>query len=293
MKSSNLPSRGRCPAALPGVTALAIALLAVGPATSAWALASSWSVGHKAQARLVAGRAAPSDGGALLAFIEIELAPGWKTYWRSPGDAGLPPEFDWSKSANLAKADVKFPAPKHFVDKSGHTLGYEGRLFLPVTLTPQAADRPVSLAVDVHYGICKEICVPIEANLALDIPAGEAALAPAAALMALDRVPRPQDKVLADDPVLVRAESQLEGAAPKIVVAAKFPGNPSEAAVFLEAAGGQFLPVPAEVGEGADGSKVFEAALWEGFDLAALRGKMVTVTLVGEVGASYATFAIP
>lgn len=288
MKSSKIPSRGRWSA-----TVLVAAMLAVAPAGPAWALASAWSVGHKAQARLVAGRATPADGGALLAFIEIELAPGWKTYWRSPGDAGLPPEFDWSKSANLAKADVKFPAPKHFVDKSGHTLGYEGRVFLPVAVTPEAADRPIALAVDVHYGICKEICVPIEANLALDIPAGATALAPAAALMALDRVPRAQDKVLADDPVLVRAESQLDGAAPKIVVEAKFPGNPADAAVFLEAAGGQFLPVPVEAGTGADGSRVFAAALGAGFDLAALRGKTVTVTLVGEVGASYATFAIP
>jgi DsbC/DsbD-like thiol-disulfide interchange protein len=288
MKSSRFSWR-RC-----GVAgALAAAMLVAGYAAPAWALASQWSAGHKTQARLLAGRSTPSDGGALLAFVEIELAPGWKTYWRSPGDAGLPPAFDWSKSTNVAKADVKFPAPKLFVDKSGHTIGYEGRLFLPVVLIAERPGEPMSLAVDVHYGICKEICVPIDASLALEVPASETALAPAAALMALDRVPRAQDKTLSDDPVLVRAESQIDGAAPKIVVEAKFPGDPSEAAVFLEAAGGQFLPVPAEASAGPDGSKVFEAALGEAVDLAELRGKAVTVTLVGEAGASYATIVIP
>lgn len=231
------------------------------------------------------------DGRAWTAGLLIELDPGWKTYWRMPGDAGLAPSFDWSKSANLAAATVLYPAPKVFTDKSGTTVGYEGRVFLPVEVAPKAAGQPISLAVEMNYGICQNICVPLTAEMKLEVPAGEAALAPAAALIALDRVPKPASaSPQAGAPALVRAEAALSGAQPKITVEARFPGEPAGAAVFLEAANGQFLPVPKETGTAAQGTRVFEAALGRAADAAALKGTEITVTLVGETGATYTTF---
>lgn len=275
------------------LTIFAFGLAASSAVSPAAALSSAWVAGHKVKARLVAGRTTPSDGNKLMAFVEIVLEPGWKTYWRSPGDAGLPPSLDWSKSVNLAFAEVLFPAPRMFTDKSGHTVGYEGTLFLPIALTPKAPGEAVSLAVDARYGICKDICVPVEAELKLDIPAGEAALAPAAALIALDRVPRPQASVIAGDPVVVRAEALVDGDQPKVVVEARFPAGEAEGAVYLEASNGQFLPIPDEVSDGAGGSVVFEAPLGADVDLKALKGAIVTATIVGEAGASFATFAVP
>ena len=281
----------RCHLAILAIFAFGLA--ASSAVSPAFALSSAWVPGHKVKARLVAGRTTPSDGSKLMAFVEIVLEPGWKTYWRSPGDAGLPPSLDWSKSVNLASAEVQFPAPRTFTDKSGHTVGYEGTVFLPIALTPKAPGEPVTLAVDAHYGICKDICVPIEAELKLDIPAGEAALAPAAALMALDRVPRSQTGVVAGDPVLVRAEALVDGDQPKLVVEARFPPGEADGAVYLEASNGQFLPIPGKVSDGAGGSAVFEAPLGTDVDLKGLKGTTVTATLVGETGASYATFAVP
>src|SRR5690349_10273315 len=83
-----------------------LAIFALGLAASsisspAAALSSAWVAGHKVKARLVAGRTTPADGSKLMAFVEIALEPGWKTYWRSPGDAGLPPSLDWAKSGNV------------------------------------------------------------------------------------------------------------------------------------------------------------------------------------------------
>jgi DsbC/DsbD-like thiol-disulfide interchange protein len=268
-------------------------LAASSAGSPAFALSSGWVPGHKVKARLIAGRTTPSDGGRLMAFVEIVLEPGWKTYWRSPGDAGLPPSLDWSKSGNLASAEVKFPAPRTFTDKSGHTVGYEGTVFLPIAITPKSPSEPVVLAVDARYGICKDICVPIEAALKLDIPAGEAALAPAAALMALDRVPRSQASAVAGDPVLVRAEAQVGADQPKLVVEARFPEGETEGAVYLEASNGQFLPIPRKVSDGANGAAVFEAPLGADVDRKGLKGATVTATLVGETGASFATFAVP
>lgn len=267
-------------------------LAASSAAPPASALSSSWVPGHKVKARLVAGRTTPSDGSKLMAFVEIVLEPGWKTYWRSPGDAGLPPSLDWSKSGNVASAEVQYPAPRTFTDKSGHTVGYEGTVFLPIAFTPKSPGEPVTLAVDAHYGICKDICVPVDAELKLDIPAGETALAPAAALVALDRVPRPQAGVIDGDPVLVRGEARLDGEQPKMIVETRFPAGEA-GAVYLEASNGQFLPIPSKVSGGADGAAVFEVPLGADIDLKALKGATVTATLVGETGASYATFVVP
>jgi DsbC/DsbD-like thiol-disulfide interchange protein len=259
--------------------------------TDGVAATSAWEEAHKTKARLVTGRTAETDGGRLLAFVEIALKPGWKTYWRTPGDAGgLPPAFDWSKSTNLSAATVMFPAPKRFTDKSGNTIGYEGGLVLPVSFAPKDAAKPVSLVVGLQYGICKDVCVPIELELTLDVPANEDAAAPAEALEALDAVPRAQDKARPGDPVVASVESILDGKAPKITIAGLFPGGESGAAAFIEAPDNLFLPLPARTGEGPGGSILFEAPLGPDVDVAALRGKTVTVTLVSDTGATFATF---
>lgn len=254
---------------------------------------SPWVQGAKAKARLLTG-GAPSGttDGQRLAFIEIALEPGWKTYWRTPGDAGgLPPSLDWSKSSNLASASVAFPAPQRFTDKSGDTIGYKHDLVLPITLTPERGDSPISLVVGLHYGVCKDICIPIEAELVLEVPSGESEALPAEAAAALARVPRPQDKLTNGDPVLVGAKAALGGSVPKITVEARFPGGGVGADVFLEAPDSLFLPLPERIGEaGADGRLTFEAPLGADVDIAALKGKTVTVTLVSETGASFATF---
>lgn len=257
----------------------------------AMAESSPWVQGSKTKARLLAGRVPSGAQGQTFAFVEIALEPGWKTYWRTPGDAGgLPPSFDWSKSSNLAAAQVAFPAPRRFTDKSGNTIGYEGGVVLPVTLTPESAEAPISLVVGLQYGICKDVCIPVEVELALDVPADGGDEAPAAALEALDSIPRAQDKRTAGDPELVRAGAVLDGAAPKITIAARFPGGAGGADAFLEAPDGLFLPLPARIGDADGDAVVFEAPLDRDVDLAALRGKPVTVTLVGETGASFATF---
>ncbi len=227
----------------------------------------------------------------MLAFVEIELEPGWKTYWRTPGDAGgLPPSFDWSKSSNVASVEVLYPAPRRFTDKSGSTIGYEGGLVLPIAITPKSAGEPVSLVAGVHYGICKDICVPIEAELALNVPSKEMAQVDPAAQQSLDSIPRSQSQLRPGDPVLVRGEAVLTGTAPKITIEARFPQGTGGADAFLEAPDGLFLPLPEPIGDAKDGTMVFEASLGTDVDVAALKDKVITVTLVSETGASFGTF---
>ncbi|HYD15844.1 MAG TPA: protein-disulfide reductase DsbD domain-containing protein [Hyphomicrobium sp.] len=269
----------------------ALVVAASSGTTDSFAASSEWGAAHKTKARLLSGKTNAADGDRLLAFIEIELEPGWKTYWRTPGDAGgLPPAFDWSKSSNLAETKVLFPAPQRFTDKSGNTIGYHDGLVLPVLFTPRTVGEPVNLVLGLQYGICKDVCIPIEMELVLDVTANDDEPAPADVLAALDAVPRAQDKLKPGDPALIRAEAVLGGPSPKITLEARFPNGAAGADAFLEAPNNLFLPLPAKVGEGADGKVTFEAGLGADVDLAALKGKPVTVTLVGETGASFATF---
>ncbi len=162
-------SRGRL--ARYSILMSALLLAAASPAAPTLALESPWLDGYKTRARLSAGVTEAQDGSRLLAFVEVELPEGWKTYWRNPGDAGgLPPAFDWSKSENLAAATVLYPAPKLMTDKAGNTFGYKDRVVFPVEIKPKNAGEAINLVLNLQYGICKEICVPAEAQLTLEIP---------------------------------------------------------------------------------------------------------------------------
>ena len=95
------------------------------------------------------------DGTSWQTGVLIELAPGWKTYWRMPGDSGVPPEFTWSTSLP-AKVEVQYPTPSRHVDKSGEAVGYDSEVLFPVTVTPEQA-QGLELKLELFFGVCKDI----------------------------------------------------------------------------------------------------------------------------------------
>ena len=107
--------------------------------------------------------------GVWTAGVEIVLKPGWKTYWRVPGDAGVPSEFDWKKSTNIKNIHVSWPAPKRYEDITGKSIGYKKHVVFPVTVTPVKGDAPIKLDLSLYYAICSDICVPAQANLGLTL----------------------------------------------------------------------------------------------------------------------------
>ncbi len=117
----------------------------------------------KAKFRLLPGWTEPD--GTRIAALEVVLANGWKTYWRAPGDAGVPPQFDWSASRNLKSVSVRWPQPVVFHQAGMRTIGYENRLILPFVVTPKRKGKPVVLKGVFDLGICKDICVPVHVNL--------------------------------------------------------------------------------------------------------------------------------
>ncbi|MEQ9640775.1 MAG: protein-disulfide reductase DsbD family protein [Alphaproteobacteria bacterium] len=153
--------------------ALALALLA-GAGTAAAETASDWVDLQDAKVRLVAMSQGLDDDGAATLGVQIELADGWKTYWREPGEAGLPPRLDWSGSDNLAEARLAYPAPHRFESFGMTSLGYAGAVIFPVKVRAADRDRRMVARVAVDFMVCERICVPIHADLALDLPPGDA-----------------------------------------------------------------------------------------------------------------------
>lgn len=108
--------------------------------------------------------------GAHVAGLAIRLAPGWKTYWRSPGDAGIPPQIDWSGSVNLAHAAIRWPVPSTFDINGMTSVGYERDVILPLHVAPQDAAAPVRLDAQIAMGVCETICVPVHVHVTVDLP---------------------------------------------------------------------------------------------------------------------------
>lgn len=165
-------------AALPAFLAMAIGWSAPAGADEnaggGWVKAPSTPI----SARLIAAPAAVGDLSEIRAGLEVKLGDGWKTYWRSPGDAGLPPAVTWKGSENLAAAEMDYPAPIRFTILGIETVGYAKHVVLPLRLTPAKPGQPLRLRADADLLVCADICVPEKFALALDLPAGTAQPSP-------------------------------------------------------------------------------------------------------------------
>ena len=222
-----------------------LALLAM-PA-SAWAdpFASDWSKGQKSAARLIA---ATLPDRRVRAGIEISLVPGAHTYWRLPGDAGVPPVISFEGSANLAHAEPLFPAPRRLVENELVTYGYEGEVIFPLAVTAMDAGKPVALVVKLDYAACDRICLPVHAVLSLTLqPAGQAGPYAGRLAKALARVP--VSRKLGDEGSLAVAAISYEPASPDetgkpmFSIDALVPSTAQSVNLIADATEGWFLQV--------------------------------------------------
>ncbi len=107
------------------------------------------------------------DGRAWLAGIAVDLAKDWKTYWRMPGEAGIPPQFDWTASRGVGGVEVLYPLPRRLHDLSGETVGYEHQVVFPIIVKPKPPATAAELHLDLFFAVCKDICIPAKANARL------------------------------------------------------------------------------------------------------------------------------
>ncbi|MEM1388652.1 MAG: protein-disulfide reductase DsbD domain-containing protein [Pseudomonadota bacterium] len=113
-----------------------------------------------------------SESGAHITALRVALAPGWKTYWRAPGEAGIPPRFDWSGSSNMKAVAFHWPVPKVHEQNGMTTFGYETLFILPIELTPERNGEPIAVRASVELGVCLDICVPVSVRVDADLGLG-------------------------------------------------------------------------------------------------------------------------
>lgn len=153
-----------------------IALAAGLPTAPALSDTSAWDGDLRAGVRLVSGGSkSGTDQPALRAGVEIRLAPGWKTYWRYPGDSGVPPSFDFAKSENVKSVKMSWPAPERMVEADGTIIGYRTNVLFPLTVEPNDPAKPAILRLALDYAICEKVCIPAQAKVELTLKSGGAA----------------------------------------------------------------------------------------------------------------------
>lgn len=245
---------------LPLLAAVFFWSAAVGPVFAADV--SPWDNDIRSAARLVAANARDESGARVLrAGVEIKLEPGWKTYWRYPGDSGVPPVFDFSASDNVKEATVLFPAPMRFPDGAGgFSIGYKGAVILPVRVVPKDAKRPATLRMKFDYAACEKLCVPAKANAELVLGGGSSSQ-DAAVSAAEARVPKPGKVGDGLSPSVQSVKRETGSGKPRVVVDVLAPAD-SSVELFAEGPAPDWaLPLPQPVAGAPKGSHRFSFEL--------------------------------
>jgi thiol:disulfide interchange protein DsbD len=136
----------------------------------------------KVHARLVAEQASVAPGGTVTVALEEQIADGWHTYWKNPGDAGSPTEIEWQLPAGWKADAIQWPVPKRLPVATLMDYGYEGKLWLLSKLTaPADASGTITIKAHASWLVCKQVCVPEEAQLSVNVPVGKGDVDPAVA----------------------------------------------------------------------------------------------------------------
>jgi DsbC/DsbD-like thiol-disulfide interchange protein len=183
------------------ISSIALAALAcLAPLCASAQDASPWIRDTHSAVRLIAGS---RSGGVLLGGIGFQLQPGWKTYWRTPGDSGVPPRIDFTKSDNVESVKILWPVPTKFPDGAGGiSFGYQNQVLLPLRIIAKSSDKPVTLRAEINYAVCEKLCIPVEAQAELAF-VSVASTEDSAIAAALETVPKPA-KVGDTGPLVIR-----------------------------------------------------------------------------------------
>ncbi|SMY06814.1 protein-disulfide reductase DsbD domain-containing protein [Flavimaricola marinus] len=110
--------------------------------------------------------------GTRMVGLRLTLADGWKTYWRAPGDSGIPPQVVWRGSENISAAQFHWPVPEVFSLSGMQAIGYSGQVVIPVELQPGTPGQPARAAGELDIGVCEEVCVPMRLSFDMALPPG-------------------------------------------------------------------------------------------------------------------------
>jgi DsbC/DsbD-like thiol-disulfide interchange protein len=236
-----------------------------------------WDGDARSAVRTIAG-VRPAGAAYLRAGVEIRLLSGWHTYWRYPGDSGVPPQFDFAGSRNVKQVDVLWPAPKRMIDSGGTSIGYSVGVIFPLRIVPQEAGKPTTLRLRLQYAICEKLCVPAEGRSELSLTGGRASQ-DAALAAAEGRVPKRLDLGEGGDFSIraLRRERDTAGKERAVVDAV----GPSGFDLFVEGPSEKWaLPVPTPVQAASAGLQRFVFELDGAPSGERYQGALLTLTAV-------------
>jgi DsbC/DsbD-like thiol-disulfide interchange protein len=234
-----------------------VALLCAASFPAAAANVSPWDNDTRSAVRLIGASPISESGTRILrAGVEIKLQPGWKTYWRYPGDSGVPPAFDFSASDNVKSATVLWPAPVRFADGGGKSIGYKGGAIFPLRIVPRDPAKPVMLRLKLDYAVCETLCIPAKGKAELAL-SGAAGSQEAALKMAEARVPKLRTVGEGAALAIRKAWRDVASGKPRVLVDVVAPAG-AEVDLFAEGPTPDWaLPLPEPVAGAAAGVKRF------------------------------------
>lgn len=265
---------------------LIVALCTISGAAMAAPVASDWVDEEQTSVRLIAATDGLGSDGTVRAGIEFQMKPGWKVYWRSPGDAGFPPIPDFTGSENATPSALSWPAPHRFSVLGLETLGYKDTVVLPFTVRADDPTKPATIKAQVRYLTCNDICIPYEAALSMTVPPGGQQLTPLAHTINkfVSQVPEPGDPTRLD---LAALTTETSGETVSLVanLVSALPLNKPD--LFVESATDYTFGAP-EVRLGADGTQATLRVGVHGYKasapdiVAALTKAPLTLTIVDD-----------
>ena len=259
------------------VAGLILALSAL--AAEARQSATAWDSTEVSDIRLISAQDSVG-GGTVSLGLQIRLAPSWKTYWRSPGEAGFPPRIDWTGSTNLESVEIAWPAPTRFLEIGDLvTHGYRDEVVFPLAVRATDPSLPLVLRAVVDYPVCQEICYPFQASFTLELPPGVARPTDHGGDIArfLARVPGPPKP---GQPRLASVEVAGGGADQILRITARAPSGFIDPEIFVEGPPAfYFGPPKIEIRDGGT-EAVIRLAAPAPRGGAALAGEAIIVTLV-------------
>lgn len=222
-------------------------LLSLGSALAGGARASAWAEFREARVRLLLIEPAPEDT-VIRGGIVIRPMPDYKTYWRNPGDSGVPPMFDFAGSKGASDFEVRFPMPARFDDGAGgQAWGYKTDVILPFS-AKKTGNGPLSISLKLDFAVCGTICIPLAANLSL---AG-GHLVGSDVINAIDRAEArvPRSLSPAEFAARVRVERREAGDSPVFTLEIRHDAELEDFAVFAESRGYLHIKAPVQAAPG-------------------------------------------
>ena len=149
-------------------------ILALGLFSSAgYSLSSDWAISEKSKVRLISPMTASNNNNQLILALEYELEEEWKTYWKSPGGGGFPQKIIWNNSSNVKDIKILWPEPIEFEILGLKSIGYKDKVIFPLIVDIEDNQKQTNLNLNINYLVCRDICIPGNADIFLDLPSGD------------------------------------------------------------------------------------------------------------------------